>query len=85
MAANNALQRQAELSAKRVAVQEAPPPKTNGSMMDVSKGYGSMNNLVEKIQAGLEVQTVSNGLNLFRFYDVSFEKTRKFGGFYVTD
>ncbi|XP_038133592.1 protein CIP2A homolog isoform X2 [Cyprinodon tularosa] len=78
MAANNALQRQAELSAKRVAVQEAPPPKTNGSMMDVSKGYGSMNNLVEKIQAGLELQEQTKDPSLSEVIDVYEQKLAGF-------
>ena len=57
MAANNAYrQREAELSVKRVAVQDVPPPRTNTSMLDSSSASRSVSSLVEKIQTGLEVQ-----------------------------
>ena len=49
MAANNAYrQREGELSVKRVAVHEVPPP----SVLESSSGVHS---LVEKIQNGFEV------------------------------
>uniref|UniRef100_A0AAQ5X3S9 CIP2A N-terminal domain-containing protein n=1 Tax=Amphiprion ocellaris TaxID=80972 RepID=A0AAQ5X3S9_AMPOC len=58
MAANNAYrQREAELSVKRIAVQEVPPPRTNTSMLDSSSASSrSVHSLVEKIQTGLEVK-----------------------------
>lgn len=58
MAANNAYrQREAELSVKRVAVQEVPPPRSNTSVLDCSSGSSrSVHCLVEKIQNGLEVK-----------------------------
>ncbi|XP_072234736.1 protein CIP2A isoform X2 [Leuresthes tenuis] len=57
MAANNAYrQREAELSVKRVAVQDVPPPRTNASMLDSSSASRSVSSLVEKIQTGLELQ-----------------------------
>uniref|UniRef100_A0A8D0AY88 Cellular inhibitor of PP2A n=1 Tax=Sander lucioperca TaxID=283035 RepID=A0A8D0AY88_SANLU len=56
MAANNAYcQREAELSVKRVAVQEVPP----FSILDCSSGSSrSVHSLVDKIQNGLEVKCV---------------------------
>lgn len=60
IAANNAYrQREAELSIKRVAVQEGPPPRTNTSVLDSSYGSSKgVHSLAEKIQSGLEVQHV---------------------------
>lgn len=57
MAANNAYrQREAELSVKRLAVQEVPPPcLLDSSAVSSSR---SIHSLVEKIQNGLEVQCV---------------------------
>lgn len=56
MAAHNAYrQREAELSVKRLAVQEVPPP----SLLDSSSGVSSchsVHSLAEKIQGGLELQ-----------------------------
>ncbi|XP_070783923.1 protein CIP2A [Enoplosus armatus] len=53
IAANNAYrQREAELSVKRVAVQEVPP----SSILDSSLGSRSVHSLVEKIQNGFELQ-----------------------------
>ncbi|XP_039908444.1 protein CIP2A homolog isoform X2 [Simochromis diagramma] len=56
IAANNAYrQREAELSVKRVAVQEVPPLRTNTSTLDSSSVHSkSVHSLVEKIQTGLE-------------------------------
>ncbi|XP_069368512.1 protein CIP2A isoform X2 [Paralichthys olivaceus] len=58
IAANNAYRpREAELSVKRVAVQEVPPPRTNTSELDSSSGSSrGVHSLVEKIQNGLELQ-----------------------------
>uniref|UniRef100_A0A669F9F8 Cellular inhibitor of PP2A n=1 Tax=Oreochromis niloticus TaxID=8128 RepID=A0A669F9F8_ORENI len=58
IAANNAYrQREAELSVKRVAVQEVPPLRTNTSMLNSSSvSNKSVHSLVEKIQTGLEVK-----------------------------
>ncbi|KAM6900093.1 protein CIP2A [Xenentodon cancila] len=57
IAANNAYrQREAELSIKRVAVQEVLPPRTNASMLDSSNVSRSLNSLAEKMQTGLELQ-----------------------------
>uniref|UniRef100_A0AAX7T9I5 CIP2A N-terminal domain-containing protein n=1 Tax=Astatotilapia calliptera TaxID=8154 RepID=A0AAX7T9I5_ASTCA len=58
IAANNAYrQREAELSVKRVAVQEVPPLRTNTSTLDSSSVHSkSVHSLVEKIQTGLEVK-----------------------------
>lgn len=58
IAANNAYrQREAELSVKRVAVQEVPPLRTNTSTLDSSSVHSkSVHSLVEKIQTGLEVE-----------------------------
>lgn len=61
MAANNAYrQREAELSVKRLAVQEVPPPcLPDSSAVSSSR---SIHSLVEKIQNGLEVQCVFTGV-----------------------
>lgn len=58
IAANNAYrQREAELSVKRVAVQEVPLSRMNTSVLDSSSGSSrSVHSLVEKIQNGLEVE-----------------------------
>uniref|UniRef100_A0A669E5I0 Cellular inhibitor of PP2A n=1 Tax=Oreochromis niloticus TaxID=8128 RepID=A0A669E5I0_ORENI len=62
IAANNAYrQREAELSVKRVAVQEVPPLRTNTSMLNSSSvSNKSVHSLVEKIQTGLEVECVKD-------------------------
>lgn len=66
MAANNAYRlREAELSVKRLAVQEAPPPRSNTNQLDSSTSSSrGVHSLVEKIQNGLEV---NGSQNLFMF------------------
>ncbi|XP_072306684.1 protein CIP2A [Eucyclogobius newberryi] len=59
IAANNAYrQREAELSVKRVAVQEFPPTRTNGSLLDASIGsiHKTVNGLADKMLNGLALQ-----------------------------
>ncbi|XP_011486924.1 protein CIP2A [Oryzias latipes] len=56
IAAHNAYRhREAELSIKRLAVQEVPPPRVNSSM-DTSSSSKTISSLAEKIQSGLELQ-----------------------------
>uniref|UniRef100_A0A3B3ZN91 CIP2A N-terminal domain-containing protein n=1 Tax=Periophthalmus magnuspinnatus TaxID=409849 RepID=A0A3B3ZN91_9GOBI len=59
IAANNAYrQREAELSVKRVAVQEFPPTRTNCSILDSSTGsiHKTVNGLADKMLKGLALQ-----------------------------
>ncbi|XP_034427583.1 protein CIP2A homolog isoform X1 [Hippoglossus hippoglossus] len=60
IAANNAYRpRDCELSVKRVAVQEVPPPRVNTSVLDSSSGTSrGVHSLVEKMQNGLGVKTL---------------------------
>ncbi|XP_062234998.1 protein CIP2A isoform X1 [Platichthys flesus] len=60
IAANNAYRpRDCELSVKRVAVQEVPPPRINTSVLDSSSGTSrGVHSLVEKMQNGLGVKTL---------------------------
>ncbi|XP_071370198.1 protein CIP2A [Centroberyx affinis] len=76
IAANNAYrQREVELSVKRVAVQEVPPPRTNISMLDSSTGSSrSVHNLVEKLQNGLELQEQVEDLRVSEIIDVYEQK-----------
>lgn len=71
MAANNAYRlREAELSVKRLAVQEAPPPRSNTNQLDSSTSSSrGVHSLVEKIQNGLEV---NGSQNLFMFEEQNF-------------
>ncbi|KAM4718209.1 protein CIP2A [Anableps anableps] len=79
IAANNAYrQREAELSAKRVAVQDVPPPRTNTSMMDASSAYRSVSSLVEKIQTGMELQEPTKDSPLSEIIDVYEQKLAGF-------
>uniref|UniRef100_UPI003AAF79C7 protein CIP2A n=1 Tax=Centroberyx gerrardi TaxID=166262 RepID=UPI003AAF79C7 len=76
IAANNAYrQREVELSVKRVAVQEVPPPRTNISILDSSTGSSrSVHNLVEKLQNGLELQEQVEDLRVSEIIDVYEQK-----------
>uniref|UniRef100_A0A3B3TV87 Cellular inhibitor of PP2A n=1 Tax=Poecilia latipinna TaxID=48699 RepID=A0A3B3TV87_9TELE len=79
IAANNAYrQREAELSAKRVAVQEVPPPRMSSSMTDASSGNKSVSNLVEKLQTGMELQEPTKDSPLSEIIDVYEQKLAGF-------
>ncbi|XP_018534735.1 protein CIP2A isoform X1 [Lates calcarifer] len=80
MAANNAYrQREAELSVKRVAVQEVPPPRSNTSVLDCSSGSSrSVHCLVEKIQNGLELQEQVKDSHVSEIIDVYEQKLSAF-------
>ncbi|XP_028288114.1 protein CIP2A [Parambassis ranga] len=80
IAANNAYrQREAELSVKRVAVQEVLPPRTNTSMLDSSCGSSrSVHSLVEKIQTGLELQEQVKDSHVSEIIDVYEQKLSTF-------
>ncbi|XP_063340583.1 protein CIP2A [Pelmatolapia mariae] len=76
IAANNAYrQREAELSVKRVAVQEVPPLRTNTSTLDSSSvSSKSVHSLVEKIQTGLELQEQVKDSHVSEIIDVYEQK-----------
>ncbi|KAM6907980.1 protein CIP2A isoform 1-T1 [Lycodopsis pacificus] len=76
MAANNAYrQREAELSVKRVAVQEVPP----SSILDCSSGSSrSIHSLVDKIQNGLELQEHQKDSHVSQIIDVYEQKLSAF-------
>ncbi|XP_037613613.1 protein CIP2A [Sebastes umbrosus] len=76
MAANNAYrQREAELSVKRVAVQEVPPC----SLLDSSGGSSrSVHSLADKIQNGLELQEPVKDLHVSEIIDVYEQKLSTF-------
>ncbi|KAM4543691.1 protein CIP2A isoform 1-T1 [Fundulus diaphanus] len=79
IAANNAYrQREAELSAKRVAVQGVPGLRTGSSVAEVSSGYRSVGSLVEKIQNGLELQEQTKDSPLSDIIDVYEQKLAGF-------
>ncbi|XP_053198146.1 protein CIP2A [Scomber japonicus] len=72
IAANNAYrQREAEMSVKRVAVQEVPPPRMNTSNVldSPSVTSRSVHSLVEKIQNGLELQDQSKDSHVSEIID----------------
>ncbi|KAI3355497.1 hypothetical protein L3Q82_018328 [Scortum barcoo] len=72
IAANNAYrQREAELSVKRVAVQEVPPP----SILDSSR---SVHSLTEKIENGLELQEHVKDSHVSEIIDVYEQKLSAF-------
>ncbi|XP_041817528.1 protein CIP2A [Chelmon rostratus] len=79
IAANNAYrQREAELSVKRVAVQEVPP----SSILDCSNGSSgpsrSVHSLAEKIQNGLELQEHVKNSHVSEIIDVYEQKISAF-------
>ncbi|KAM4606251.1 protein CIP2A [Polymixia lowei] len=76
IAANNAYrQREVELSVKRVAVQEVPPPRTNISLSESSGSSGrGVHSLIEKIQNGLELQEQVEDLRVSEIIDVYEQK-----------
>uniref|UniRef100_A0A3Q2PEU5 Cellular inhibitor of PP2A n=1 Tax=Fundulus heteroclitus TaxID=8078 RepID=A0A3Q2PEU5_FUNHE len=79
IAANNAYrQREAELSAKRVAVQGVPALRASSSVAEVSSGYRSVGSLVEKIQSGLELQEQTKDSPLSDIIDVYEQKLAGF-------
>uniref|UniRef100_A0A673CAW4 Cell proliferation regulating inhibitor of protein phosphatase 2A n=1 Tax=Sphaeramia orbicularis TaxID=375764 RepID=A0A673CAW4_9TELE len=80
IAANNAYrQREAELSVKRVAVQDVPPPRTNISVLESSTGSSrSVHSLVEKIQNGLELQEQTKDSRVSEIIDVYEQKLSAF-------
>ncbi|KAM7369607.1 hypothetical protein PAMP_010917 [Pampus punctatissimus] len=80
IAANNAYrQREAELSVKRVAVQEVPPPRMNSSVLDsTSASSRSVHSLVEKIQNGLELQEQTKDSHVSEIIDVYEQKLSAF-------
>uniref|UniRef100_A0A667YV50 Cellular inhibitor of PP2A n=1 Tax=Myripristis murdjan TaxID=586833 RepID=A0A667YV50_9TELE len=76
IAANNAYrQREAELSVKRVAVQDVPTARTNISTLDSSTASSrSVHNLIEKLQTGLELQEQVEDLRVSEIIDVYEQK-----------
>uniref|UniRef100_A0A667ZBP6 Cellular inhibitor of PP2A n=1 Tax=Myripristis murdjan TaxID=586833 RepID=A0A667ZBP6_9TELE len=76
IAANNAYrQREAELSVKRVAVQDVPTARTNISTLDSSTASSrSVHNLIEKLQTGLEVCEQVEDLRVSEIIDVYEQK-----------
>ncbi|XP_054478981.1 protein CIP2A [Anoplopoma fimbria] len=76
MAANNAYrQREAELSVKRVAVQEVPP----SSILDCSSGSSrSIHSLTDKMQNGLELQEHAKDSHVSQIIDVYEQKLAAF-------
>ncbi|KAM9839334.1 protein CIP2A [Aulostomus maculatus] len=80
IAANNAYrQREAELSIKRVAVQDVPPPRANSSVLDGSSGSSAVvHSLAEKIQKGLELQEQAKDSHVSEIIDVYEQKLSAF-------
>uniref|UniRef100_A0A3P8UNK5 Cellular inhibitor of PP2A n=1 Tax=Cynoglossus semilaevis TaxID=244447 RepID=A0A3P8UNK5_CYNSE len=80
MAANNAYRlREAELSVKRLAVQEAPPPRSNTNQLDSSTSSSrGVHSLVEKIQNGLELQEQVKESHVSEIIDVYAQKISTF-------
>ncbi|XP_013883240.1 protein CIP2A homolog [Austrofundulus limnaeus] len=79
IAANNAYRhREAELSIKRVAVQEAPPLRTNTCILDSSSSSRSVSSLVERIQSGLELQEQMRDSHVSDIIDVYEQKLAAF-------
>ncbi|XP_047468227.1 protein CIP2A isoform X2 [Mugil cephalus] len=80
IAANNSYrQREAELSVKRVAVQEVAPPRMSTSVLDSSTGSSkSIHNLVGKMQTGLELQDQVKNSHVSEIIDVYEQKLSAF-------
>uniref|UniRef100_A0A7N6ARD1 CIP2A N-terminal domain-containing protein n=1 Tax=Anabas testudineus TaxID=64144 RepID=A0A7N6ARD1_ANATE len=80
IAANNAYrQREAELSGKRVAVQDVPALWTNTSLLDSSScSSRSVHSLVEKIQNGMELQEHAKDSHVSEIIDVYEQKLTAF-------
>uniref|UniRef100_A0A1A8V9F2 KIAA1524 n=1 Tax=Nothobranchius furzeri TaxID=105023 RepID=A0A1A8V9F2_NOTFU len=79
IAANNAYrQREAQLSIKRVAVPDFPPPRTGSNILDSSSGCRSVSSLVEKIQTGLELQDPAKDSRVSELIDVYEQKLAAF-------
>uniref|UniRef100_A0A665URN6 CIP2A N-terminal domain-containing protein n=1 Tax=Echeneis naucrates TaxID=173247 RepID=A0A665URN6_ECHNA len=80
IAANNAYrQREADLSVKRVAVQEVQAPRTNSSVLESSNGsLRSVHSLVEKIQIGLELQEQVKDSHVSEIIDIYEQKLSAF-------
>ncbi|RVE59144.1 hypothetical protein OJAV_G00201030 [Oryzias javanicus] len=78
IAAHNAYRhREAELSVKRLAVQEVPPPRVNSSM-DSSNSSRTVSSLAEKIQSGLELQEQTKDSHVSDIIDVYEQKLAAF-------
>ncbi|XP_060950126.1 protein CIP2A [Limanda limanda] len=80
IAANNAYRpRDCELSVKRVAVQEVPPPRINTSVLDSSTGTSrGVHSLVEKMQNGLGLQEPVKDSHVSEIIDVYAQKISAF-------
>nr|XP_015797768.2 protein CIP2A [Nothobranchius furzeri]XP_054592118.1 protein CIP2A [Nothobranchius furzeri] len=79
IAANNAYrQREAQLSIKRVAVPDFPPPRTGSNILDSSSRCRSVSSLVEKIQTGLELQDPAKDSRVSELIDVYEQKLAAF-------
>ncbi|XP_062235000.1 protein CIP2A isoform X2 [Platichthys flesus] len=80
IAANNAYRpRDCELSVKRVAVQEVPPPRINTSVLDSSSGTSrGVHSLVEKMQNGLGLQEPVKDSHVSEIIDVYAKKISAF-------
>ncbi|XP_024137880.1 protein CIP2A [Oryzias melastigma] len=78
IAAHNAYRhREAELSVKRLAVQEVPPPRVNSSM-DSSSSSRTVSSLAEKIQSGLELQEQTKDSHVSDIIEVYEQKLAAF-------
>ncbi|XP_037136100.1 protein CIP2A isoform X1 [Syngnathus acus] len=75
MAANNAYrQREAELTVKRIPVQDVPLPRTNSSSRDISGASSNIHSLVEKLRGGLELQEPTKDAHVSDIIDVYEQK-----------
>ncbi|XP_075996771.1 protein CIP2A isoform X2 [Genypterus blacodes] len=80
IAANNAYrQREADLSGKRLAVQEVPPPRPNVSALDSScSSSRSVHTLIERMESGLELQEQVEDLHVSEIINVYEQKLSAF-------